>query len=72
MQKTARPGAHRDLGMAGVILHILGDAVNNVGVVVVGVTIWQSDAPERHYADPAISAMVGMVIIGSCIPLSIM
>jgi zinc transporter 1 len=62
-------GPHNDYGMAGVLLHIAGDAVNNVGVIIAGLIIWKTDHPGRFYADPAVSLFIALMILISAIPL---
>lgn len=58
-----------DLGMMGVLLHVIGDAINNVGVIIVGLVIWKTDSPNRHYADPAVTLFIALMIFASVIPL---
>jgi zinc transporter 1 len=62
-------GHHQDYGMAGVILHIAGDAINNVGVIIAGLIVWKTDHPGRFYADPAVSLFIALMILISAIPL---
>ena len=61
---------HGDLGMAGVLLHVLCDAANNLGVMVAALVIWLAKYEGRYYADPGTSTGIGMMIILSSIPLS--
>ncbi|GFF55116.1 metal ion resistance protein/transporter (Zrc1), putative [Aspergillus udagawae] len=42
-----------DLGMMGVLIHVLGDAANNVGVIIAALVIWKAKYEGRYYADPA-------------------
>lgn len=63
-----KPG--RDLGMLGVLVHVVGDAINNIGVIVAAVIIWQTDYPQRYYADPAASTFIAIMIFLSAIPLT--
>lgn len=58
-----------DLGILGVLLHLGGDAINNVGVIVVGAVIWKTSSPARFYADPAIGVMIAIMIFISSLPL---
>ncbi|KAH8813445.1 CDF zinc transporter [Flagelloscypha sp. PMI_526] len=62
--------SHANLGMLGVLIHLLGDAVNNVGVIISAVIIWTVDSPARFYADPAASLLIGIIIFAGAIPLS--
>jgi zinc transporter 1 len=61
--------SHNDLNMHGVFLHVMGDALGNIGVIASALFIWLSDYPWRHYSDPAISLIITMIILASAIPL---
>lgn len=63
----ATPG--HDLNMLGVILHVLGDAVNNIGVMVAAIAIWKAKSDARFYADPAVSLFIAIMIFASAVPL---
>lgn len=74
--KPRTPGSghghsHGDMGMNGMILHVLGDALGNVGVIVTALVIWLSDWPGRFYADPAVSLFITLIILRSAIPLTV-
>ncbi|KAF3031864.1 hypothetical protein E8E11_001924 [Didymella keratinophila] len=60
----------RDLGMLGVLIHVLGDAINNIGVIISAVVIWQASGHGRYYIDPAISCFIAIMILISAIPLT--
>lgn len=64
-------GSHRNLGLVGVLIHILGDAVNNIGVIIAAILIWKLESPSRFYADPAISLAISLVIFASAVPLTL-
>ncbi|KAJ5964555.1 uncharacterized protein N7479_004431 [Penicillium vulpinum] len=61
---------HGDLGMMGVTIHVIGDAINNLGVMAAGLVIWLA-APHagRYYADPGVSMFIAILIILSSFPL---
>ncbi|KAL2175613.1 cation efflux protein [Thermothelomyces heterothallicus CBS 202.75] len=59
----------RDLGMLGALLHVLGDALNNLGVIVAAAVIWFAPSPGRFYADPAVGMGISLMIILSAVPL---
>ncbi|KAJ6124931.1 hypothetical protein N7471_012248 [Penicillium samsonianum] len=61
---------HGDLGMMGVMIHVIGDAINNLGVMAAGLIIWLA-APHagRYYADPGVSMFIAILIILSSFPL---
>ncbi|KAL2261355.1 hypothetical protein VTK26DRAFT_4331 [Humicola hyalothermophila] len=62
--------SHGDMGMHGLILHVLGDALGNVGVIVTALIIWLTDWPGRYYADPAVSLFITLIILRSALPLT--
>jgi zinc transporter 1 len=59
----------RDLGMMGALLHVLGDALNNVGVIIAAAVIWFTSSPARFYADPAVGMAISLMILCSAGPL---
>jgi zinc transporter 1 len=61
--------SHADLNMRGVFLHVLGDALGNVGVIGTALFIWLTDYNWRFYADPAVSLIITVIILLSAIPL---
>lgn len=54
--------------MLGVFVHLIGDAINNIGVIIAAVIIWQTTSPQRFYADPAASTFIAIVIFSIAIP----
>lgn len=65
---TLAPVRH-DLNMVGVILHVIGDAVNNIGVMVAAIAIWKAKSEKRFYADPTVSLFIAIMIFVSAVPL---
>jgi len=63
--------SHGDMGMNAMVLHVLGDALGNVGVIVTALIIWLTDWPGRFYADPAVSLFITLIILRSAIPLTV-
>ena len=61
---------HADMGMNAMILHVIGDALGNVGVIVSALIIWLTTSPSRFYADPAVSLFITLIILKSTIPLT--
>lgn len=61
--------SHGDLNMRGVFLHVLGDALGNIGVIATALIIWLTTFPGRFYFDPAISIVITIIILTSAIPL---
>ncbi|KAJ5156793.1 hypothetical protein N7492_009596 [Penicillium capsulatum] len=60
---------HGDLGMMGVLLHVLCDAANNLGVMAAALVIWLAKYDGRYYADPGVSMGIALMIILSSMPL---
>ncbi|KAK6341666.1 hypothetical protein TWF696_008735 [Orbilia brochopaga] len=58
-----------DLGMMGVLLHVIGDAINNVGVIIVAIATWKAPSHAKYYADPTVSLFIALMIFISAIPL---
>lgn len=68
--KDSKSGGHsHDLNMRGVFLHVMGDALGNIGVIATALFIWLTDYSWRFYADPAISLVITIIILCSAIPL---
>ena len=55
--------------MLGVLIHVIGDAINNIGVIVSAVIIWKCEGEARHYADPAVSVFIAVMILATALPL---
>ncbi|TVY67430.1 Zinc/cadmium resistance protein, partial [Lachnellula suecica] len=62
-------GHNHDLGMMGVLIHVITDAMNNVGVIIAATVIWQTKFAARYYADPGVSMGTSFLIILSALPL---
>jgi len=58
-----------DLGVMGVLIHVIGDAINNVGVIIAALVIWLAKYDGRFYADPGVSVGIALLILASAIPL---
>lgn len=61
---------HADMGMRAMVLHVIGDALGNVGVIASALIIWLTHSPGRFYADPAVSLFITLIILRSAIPLT--
>ncbi|KAL2063452.1 hypothetical protein VTL71DRAFT_5257 [Oculimacula yallundae] len=72
--KKAKKGghghSHGDMGMNAMILHVIGDALGNIGVIVSALIIWQTNWSGRFYADPAVSLFITLIILKSTLPLT--
>ncbi|KAK5992868.1 Vacuolar zinc transporter ZRC1 [Cladobotryum mycophilum] len=62
---------HADMGMNAMVLHVLGDALGNVGVIITALIIWLTDWPGKYYADPAVSVFITLIILKTSIPLTV-
>jgi zinc transporter 1 len=60
-----------NLATLAVFIHVLGDAVNNVGVIVAALIMWKTHSATRFYADPAVSLLISLVIFASAVPLTL-
>lgn len=67
--KDHKKGHNHDLNMRGVFLHVMGDALGNIGVIVSALVIWLTDYEWRYYVDPGISLVITLIILASAIPL---
>ncbi|KAF2186964.1 zinc homeostasis factor 1 [Zopfia rhizophila CBS 207.26] len=61
--------SHGDLNMRGVFLHVMGDALGNIGVIASALIIWLTNYSWRFYSDPLISLVITIIILCSAIPL---
>lgn len=61
--------SHSDLNMRGVFLHVMGDALGNIGVIASALVIWLTHYSWRYYSDPLISLVITVIILCSAIPL---
>ncbi|KAJ3560547.1 hypothetical protein NP233_g10767 [Leucocoprinus birnbaumii] len=66
-------GHQHNLGLVGVLVHLIGDAVNNIGVIFSALIMWKivPQSPHRFYADPAVSLAISLIIFASAIPMTL-
>ncbi|KAG6334297.1 hypothetical protein ID866_4794 [Astraeus odoratus] len=57
------------MNMRALLLHVLGDALGNVGVIATGLVIWLTNWPYKYYFDPTISLVITVIIFSSAVPL---
>ena len=69
--ESAKSGGHShgDLNMRGVFLHVMGDALGNIGVIASALFIWLTSYKWRYYVDPGVSLVITVIILTSAIPL---
>ena len=61
--------SHGSMNMQAILLHVLGDALGNVGVIATGLVIWQTTWSFKYYFDPVISLVITVIIFSSAMPL---
>lgn len=62
--------SHGDMGMNAMVLHVLGDALGNFGVIITALVIWLTDWPGKMYTDPLVSLFITVIILRSALPLT--
>lgn len=67
--KNSGPKKTKSMNMEGVFLHVLGDALGNVGVIVTALFIWKTHYSWRFYSDPFVSLVITAIIFSSALPL---
>jgi zinc transporter 1 len=60
---------HGSMNMRALVLHVLGDALGNVGVIATGLVIWLTTWEYKFYFDPVISLVITVIIFSSALPL---
>ncbi|ORY29010.1 cation efflux protein [Naematelia encephala] len=61
--------SHGSMNMRGVFLHVMGDALGNVGVIAAGLVIWFCHGRWTLYFDPGVSLAITCIIFSSALPL---
>ncbi|TFY58801.1 hypothetical protein EVJ58_g6187 [Rhodofomes roseus] len=61
--------SHGSMNMHALLLHVLGDALGNVGVIATGLVILYSSWSWKYYFDPLISLVITVIIFSSALPL---
>ena len=61
--------SHGSMNMRALMLHVLGDALGNVGVIATGLVIWLTTWSWKFYFDPIISLVITVIIFSSALPL---
>lgn len=60
---------HSNMNMRAVFLHVLGDALGNIGVIATGLFVHFTNFSWRFYSDPVISLVITIIILTSAVPL---
>ncbi|KAG6875321.1 hypothetical protein C0992_004323, partial [Termitomyces sp. T32_za158] len=61
--------SHGSMNMRALVLHVIGDALGNVGVISTGLVIWLTQWSFKYYFDPIISLVITVIIFSSALPL---
>ncbi|KAH0289069.1 putative cation diffusion facilitator family metal ion transporter [Aureobasidium namibiae CBS 147.97] len=69
-ENPSKKHAHGDLGVNAIVIHILGDVLNNLGVIAAALVMMLVQSPNRFYADPAVSMGIAIMIASSALPLT--
>ncbi|BFZ16030.1 hypothetical protein BsWGS_19069 [Bradybaena similaris] len=67
--KNPKIASSQQLNMRGVFLHVLGDALGSVVVVISALVIMFAEGDWRFYIDPAMSVFMVIIILSTTIPL---
>lgn len=62
-------GAHKSANLHAVFLHVLGDALGSVGVIITGLVVMFVPYDWKYYFDPLLSMILALIIGKSSIPL---
>lgn len=67
--KPRKHGVQKSVNMEGVFLHVMGDALGNVGVIITAIFIWKTEFSWKYYMDPITSLIITAIIFSSALPL---
>ncbi|KAG9523449.1 cation diffusion facilitator family metal ion transporter, partial [Aureobasidium melanogenum] len=70
LENPSAKHAHGDLGVNAVVIHMIGDVLNNLGVIAAALVMMLVRSPDRFYADPAVSMGIAVMIASSALPLT--
>ncbi|KAG6911907.1 hypothetical protein DXG01_000154 [Tephrocybe rancida] len=59
------------MNMRALVLHVIGDALGNVGVISTGLVIWLTQWSFKYYFDPLVSLVITVIIFSSAMPLGV-
>ncbi|KAF8875078.1 cation efflux protein [Gymnopilus junonius] len=69
VERQVSPKKTRSMNMHALLLHVIGDALGNVGVIATGLVIWKTNWEYKFYFDPFISLVITMIIFSTALPL---
>ncbi|TFK30513.1 cation efflux protein [Coprinopsis marcescibilis] len=67
--KHSHGHSHGSMNMQALVLHVMGDALGNVGVIATGLVIWLTEWWWKYYFDPIISLVITVIIFSGSLPL---
>lgn len=70
VEPSTNPKEPQDLASLAVLLHVIMDAINNIGVIIAALVIWRTKYGGRYYADPGVSMGISLMLILSSLPIS--
>jgi len=65
-------GGEGNMNVQGVFLHVLGDALGSIAVMISAIVIIYSDSPHRFLADPICGLLITIIIALGAIPLGML
>ena len=68
-ETSKKKKAKGQLNMHGVFLHVLGDALGSVAVMISALVVWLTEWSGRFYLDPVLSLVIVLIISYNTIPL---
>ncbi len=69
IQTTPQQQLHTKLNIHGVWLHVLGDALGSIGVIISAAVIQWTNWSLKNYMDPFVSLLIAVLIICTTVPL---
>jgi solute carrier family 30 (zinc transporter), member 1 len=74
-KQNKKKGGHshshgHDMGMRAMILHVIGDALGNAGVIATALVIWFVEWPGKLYFDPLVSLFITAIIMRTAWPIT--
>ncbi|XP_076450375.1 proton-coupled zinc antiporter SLC30A1-like [Babylonia areolata] len=64
-----RPRSSAQMNTMGIFLHVLGDALGSVLVIVSSLVVWKAEGQWRHYVDPSLSIIMIIIILFTTLPV---
>lgn len=69
VESPPRPSVHKSANLHAVFLHVLGDALGSVGVIITGLIIMFVPYDWKYYFDPLLSMLLAIIIGKASIPV---